>query len=383
MAKQATIELKNLTKEYVTHEGTGTFLAVDHINMVIESGQFVTLLGPSGCGKTTTLRMLAGFESVSEGDILLNGERINDMTPDRRDSSMVFQSYALFPHYDVFDNVGYGLVNKKLAKTVLREKVMAMLDLVGLKGLEHRLPNQLSGGQQQRVALARALVMEPAVLLFDEPLSNLDAKLRVYMRQEIRKIQQRIGITSIYVTHDQSEAMSLSDKIIIMNAGKIEQIGTPAEIYRHPVSHFVADFIGSANFVPGTVKEVGGEGKSAANAGSWSLVSEDMLSEEKEVAVIQMLGQDFAVPCSKGQFKPGDTVEVVIRPEAITLADTGDVPAVVTSSTYMGQTQDYVVQAGECELTTETYNPAGKKVYSPGDAVFLKIQWESLHVIKP
>lgn len=271
MAKQATIELKNLTKEYVTHEGTGTFLAVDHINVVIESGQFVTLLGPSGCGKTTTLRMLAGFESVSEGDILLNGERINDMTPDRRDSSMVFQSYALFPHYDVFDNVGYGLVNKKLAKTVLREKVMAMLDLVGLKGLEHRLPNQLSGGQQQRVALARALVMEPAVLLFDEPLSNLDAKLRVYMRQEIRKIQQRIGITSIYVTHDQSEAMSLSDKIIIMNAGKIEQIGTPTEIYRHPVSHFVADFIGSANFVPGTVKEVGGEGKSAANAGSWSL----------------------------------------------------------------------------------------------------------------
>ena len=230
MAKQATIELKNLTKEYVTHEGTGTFLAVDHINVVIESGQFVTLLGPSGCGKTTTLRMLAGFESVSEGDILLNGERINDMTPDRRDSSMVFQSYALFPHYDVFDNVGYGLVNKKLAKTVLREKVMAMLDLVGLKGLEHRLPNQLSGGQQQRVALARALVMEPAVLLFDEPLSNLDAKLRVYMRQEIRKIQQRIGITSIYVTHDQSEAMSLSDKIIIMNAGKIEQIGTPTEI---------------------------------------------------------------------------------------------------------------------------------------------------------
>ena len=162
--------------------------------------------------------MLAGFESLSEGDILLNGERINDMTPDRRDSSMVFQSYALFPHYDVFDNVGYGLVNKKLAKTVLREKVMAMLDLVGLKGLEHRLPNQLSGGQQQRVELARALVMEPAVLLFDEPLSNLDAKLRVYMRQEIRKIQQRIGITSIYVTHDQSEAMSLSDKIIIMNA---------------------------------------------------------------------------------------------------------------------------------------------------------------------
>ena len=361
----------------------GDFVAIENLNLDIKEGEFFTFLGPSGCGKTTSLRALVGFLSPSKGKVYVGDKDVTNLPVEKRNIGMVFQSYALFPHYDVFDNVGYGLVNKKLAKTVLREKVMAMLDLVGLKGLEHRLPNQLSGGQQQRVALARALVMEPAVLLFDEPLSNLDAKLRVYMRQEIRKIQQRIGITSIYVTHDQSEAMSLSDKIIIMNAGKIEQIGTPTEIYRHPVSHFVADFIGSANFVPGTVKEVGGEGKSAANAGSWSLVSEDMLSEEKEVAVIQMLGQDFAVPCSKGQFKPGDTVEVVIRPEAITLADTGDVPAVVTSSTYMGQTQDYVVQAGECELTTETYNPAGKKVYSPGDAVFLKIQWESLHVIKP
>ena len=159
--------------------------------------------------------MIAGFESVSGGDILLDGIRINEMTPDKRDSSMVFQSYALFPHYDVYDNVAYGLVNKKMDKKTIREKVMQMVELVGLKGLEHRMPNQLSGGQQQRVALARALVMEPAVLLFDEPLSNLDAKLRVYMRKEIRKIQQRIGITSVYVTHDQAEAMSLSDKMII------------------------------------------------------------------------------------------------------------------------------------------------------------------------
>ncbi len=208
MAKQASIQLKNLTKEYVTHEGTGTFLAVDHINVDIASGQFVTLLGPSGCGKTTTLRMIAGFEGISDGEILLDGVRINELTPDKRDSSMVFQSYALFPHYDVYDNVGYGLVNKKMDKKTIEEKVMKMLDLVGLKGMEHRMPNQLSGGQQQRVALARALVMEPAVLLFDEPLSNLDAKLRVYMRTEIRKIQQRIGITSVYVTHDQSEAMA-------------------------------------------------------------------------------------------------------------------------------------------------------------------------------
>lgn len=373
MAKQANIELRNLTKEYVTHEGTSTFRAVDHINVNIESGQFVTLLGPSGCGKTTTLRMIAGFESVSQGEILLNGKRINEMTPDKRDSSMVFQSYALFPHYDVFDNVGYGLVNKKLDKAAIREKVTAMLDLVGLNGLEHRLPNQLSGGQQQRVALARALVMEPAVLLFDEPLSNLDAKLRVYMRTEIRKIQQRIGITSIYVTHDQSEAMSLSDKIIIMNAGKIEQVGSPAEIYQHPVSHFVADFIGSANFIDAQVRSLGDAAETSQGAAE---------GPEIGTAEVSMLGREFTVKCMAGQLVSGDAVEVVIRPEAVTLADAGDVEAVVISSTYMGQMQDYVVQTNGYEVTTQTYNPSGKKIYRPGEKVFLQIQQESLHAIK-
>ena len=323
MAKQASIQLKNLTKEYVTHEGTGTFLAVDHINVDIASGQFVTLLGPSGCGKTTTLRMIAGFEGISDGEILLDGVRINELTPDKRDSSMVFQSYALFPHYDVYDNVGYGLVNKKMDKKTIEEKVMKMLDLVGLKGMEHRMPNQLSGGQQQRVALARALVMEPAVLLFDEPLSNLDAKLRVYMRTEIRKIQQRIGITSVYVTHDQSEAMALSDKVIIMNGGKIEQVGSPTEIYQYPASHFVADFIGSANFVPARVKSVSSQGtKLESKAGP---------GMEIGTAVVEMFGQEFTAKCIQGELAAGDTVEVVIRPEAIELADDGDVKAEVTS----------------------------------------------------
>ena len=188
MAKQASIQIKNLVKEFQTREGQGIFRAVDDVSVAINSGEFVTLLGPSGCGKTTILRMIAGFETATSGDILLNGQRINDITPDKRDSSMVFQSYALFPHYNVFDNVAYGLVNKKFSKSEIQNKVMQMLDLVGLQGLEKRSTNQLSGGQQQRVALARALVMEPAVLLFDEPLSNLDAKLRVYMRKEIRKI---------------------------------------------------------------------------------------------------------------------------------------------------------------------------------------------------
>ena len=334
MAKQASIELKNLTKEYVTHEGTGTFLAVDHINVNIGSGEFVTLLGPSGCGKTTTLRMIAGFESVSDGDILLDGIRINEMTPDKRDSSMVFQSYALFPHYDVYDNVAYGLVNKKMDKKTIREKVMQMVELVGLKGLEHRI---------------------------DEPLSNLDAKLRVYMRKEIRKIQQRIGITSVYVTHDQAEAMSLSDKIIIMNKGHIEQVGTPHEVYQHPASRFVADFIGSANFVEAKV----GEGDS-----------------EGEMIPVRMLNEDFNVHYAGLPVKAGDTVQIVLRPEAIRLADSGDVEAEVISSTYMGAVQEYVVRAGDKELETEEYNPEGKHIYRPGDKVWLRIQRGALHAVE-
>lgn len=238
---------------------------------------------------------------------------------------------------------------------------MQMVELVGLKGLEHRMPNQLSGGQQQRVALARALVMEPAVLLFDEPLSNLDAKLRVYMRKEIRKIQQRIGITSVYVTHDQVEAMSLSDKIIIMNKGHIEQVGTPHEVYQHPASRFVADFIGSANFVEAKV----GEGDS-----------------EREMIPVRMLNKDFNVHYAGLPVKAGDTVQIVLRPEAIRLADSGDVEAEVISSTYMGAVQEYVVRAGDKELETEEYNPEGKRIYRPGDKVWLRIQRGALHAVK-
>ncbi len=361
MAKAANIEIKNLVKEYVSHNGTGSFLAVDSINVSIESGQFVTLLGPSGCGKTTTLRMIAGFENVTSGEILLNGECINEMTPDKRDSAMVFQSYALFPHYNVFDNVGYGLVNKKLPKGEIEKRVMEMLELVGLAGMEKRFPNQLSGGQQQRVALARALVMEPAVLLFDEPLSNLDAKLRVYMRKEIRKIQQRIGITSIYVTHDQSEAMSLSDKIIIMNKGKIEQVGSPVDIYQHPVSHFVADFIGNANFVDGEI------------------ISRD---HEAGSAEIKMLGEVFVVKSLAADFAVGETVEVVIRPESIEVVEDSSIKAKVISSTYMGAMQEYALTVGDYELNTETYNPSAKRVFGAGDTVGIRIQSDSLHAIK-
>ena len=203
--------------------------------------------------------MIAGFESPDKGEIYLGDEAINELTPNKRDTAMVFQSYALLPHYNVFDNIAYGLKLRKLPKAEIKEKVMNMLDLVELTGMEERMTNQLSGGQQQRVALARALVMQPGVLLFDEPLSNLDAKLRVTMRTEIRKIQQRLGITAIYVTHDQSEAMSLSDEIILMHKGKIAQKGTPQDIYYRPQSEFVADFIGEVNFLDGEAKAVEGE----------------------------------------------------------------------------------------------------------------------------
>lgn len=360
MAKQATITLQNLTKEYISHDGGGNFLAVDTINVQINSGEFVTLLGPSGCGKTTTLRMIAGFESTTAGDILLNGERINELTPDKRDSAMVFQSYALFPHYTVFDNVAYGLTNKQMGKAEIKQKVEEMLSLVGLDGLGERFPNQLSGGQQQRVALARALVMEPAILLFDEPLSNLDAKLRIYMRKEIRKIQQRLGITSIYVTHDQAEAMSLSDKIIIMNKGKIEQVGSPLEIYQHPANHFVANFIGNANFIPCTVLAV----------------------KDDNHIQLEILGTVIEIEQIKHGFVAGDKVEAVVRPESVSLNDSSSIMASVISSTYMGVMQEYTLRIGDLELNIEDYNPASKKVYPVGATVGVTIPFHTLHIIK-
>lgn len=360
MSKQANIQLNNLIKEFKTPEGKGSFRAVDNVSLNINSGEFVTLLGPSGCGKTTILRMIAGFETPSSGQILLNHAVINDLTPDKRDTAMVFQSYALFPHYNVFDNVAYGLVNKKLDKSTIQNKVMQILELVGLNGLDKRNTNQLSGGQQQRVALARALVMEPAVLLFDEPLSNLDAKLRIYMRKEIRKIQQRIGLTSIYVTHDQAEAMSLSDRIIIMNKGKIEQMGTPHEIYQQPASRFVADFIGNANFVDGLV--VGMDG---------------------EKAQVKMLGGVFDVHVDSRQIKVQDAVQVVIRPEAVEIAAAdGEIEAKVISSTYMGAVQEYTVRSGEVELNIEDFNPVGKRVFGCGDQVKLSFKQGTLHAIR-
>ena len=232
--------------------------AVADFNLDVTRGEFVSFLGPSGCGKTTTLRMIAGFETATTGSIVINGEEVTHRPPNRRNVGMVFQSYALFPNLTVAGNIGFGLMVAKRPKAEIRQTVAEMLDVIHLPQLGNRYPYQLSGGQQQRVALARALAIHPEVLLLDEPLSALDAKIRVELRTEIRRIQQRLGITTIYVTHDQEEALSISDRIVVMNAGRVDQIGTPVEIYNYPRSSFVASFIGQLNLLPVTVQDAAG-----------------------------------------------------------------------------------------------------------------------------
>ena len=351
------VRLEHISKIYQDPKTGKDFYAVKDTSLTIEPGSFVTLLGPSGCGKTTTLRMIAGFESPDEGEIYLGDEPINELTPNKRDTAMVFQSYALLPHYNVFDNVAYGLKLRKVPKDEIRERVMKILDLVELSGMEGRMTNQLSGGQQQRVALARALVIEPSVLLFDEPLSNLDAKLRVTMRTEIRRIQQEVGITAVYVTHDQSEAMALSDNIIIMNKGVVAQMGTPQEIYYHPVNEFVADFIGEANFLRG-----------------------EMLRREKDMAVLNVEGSELQVP-ARDNMKAGEQYTLVLRPEAAHLEDVGGLPCKVVLSCFMGSYQNYHVTVGNTLVKMEEHNPKNKRIYRVGESCNLVFEPESVHVL--
>ena len=358
MAKEKKgVRLEHISKIYQDPKTGKDFYAVKDTSLEITPGSFVTLLGPSGCGKTTTLRMIAGFESPDEGEIYLGGEPINALTPNKRDTAMVFQSYALLPHYNIFDNVAYGLKLRKMDKATIKEKVTKILALVGLEGMEERMTNQLSGGQQQRVALARALVLEPGVLLFDEPLSNLDAKLRVTMRTEIRRIQQEAGITAIYVTHDQSEAMALSDQIIIMEKGVVAQIGTPQEIYYHPASEFVADFIGEANFLKGKLSDKDGDG-----------------------GIVTVEGH--AVPVvGVGQLTDGKNCTLVLRPESAVLADSGILPCKVIVSCFMGSYQNYHVMVGDTLVKITDYNPRNKKIYEVGDTAWVAFEKENVHVL--
>src|SRR5947209_8010591 len=253
MADRVELAVEGLTRRYSPE------VTVGPISFEVREGEFFSLLGPSGCGKTTTLRCIAGFETLDAGAIRLRGDRLDLKAPHRRDVGLVFQNYALFPHLTVFDNIAFGLRLRRLAKAEIADRVGRVLQLVDLAGMTARFPAQLSGGQQQRVAIARSLVLEPRILMFDEPLSNLDFKLRIQMREELRNLQRRLGKTSIYVTHDQTEALALSDRIAVLSHGRIEQIGTPSEIYEHPASAFVAEFIGSSNMLPVRIVERGSE----------------------------------------------------------------------------------------------------------------------------
>ena len=337
-------------------------LVLDHINLYIKDSEFLTLLGPSGCGKTTTLRIIGGFITPTSGEVLFDGVRTNDIPPNLRQVNTVFQRYALFPHLNVFENVAFGLrIPKtaeeggrkrkiKLPEQEIRQRVLEMLEVVSLKGVENRRITELSGGQQQRVAIARALVNRPKVLLLDEPLGALDLRLRKDMQIELKRIQQQVGITFIYVTHDQEEALTMSDTVVVMDKGNIQQIGTPEDIYNEPKNAFVADFIGESNIIDGV-----------------------MLQDK----VVQMYGKKF--PCLDGGFAPNEAVDVVIRPEDIDIVpvEEGQIVGTVTEVTFKGMHYDIIVdfQGFKWLIQTTDYSPEGARIG-------VKIDPDGFHIMR-
>lgn len=343
------LELRGITKDFRARDG-GTHRAVDDVSLTVERGTFCTLLGPSGCGKTTLLRIVAGFEEATSGDVLHNGHSLAGVPPYRRGFPMVFQSYALFPHMTVAENVAYGLRVRKLGAAEREERVASALALLGLTSMRGRHPAQLSGGQQQRVALARCLVLEPEIILLDEPLSNLDAGLRVEMRREIRALQQRLGITAIYVTHDQEEALAISDRVLVMNAGRIEQDGTPADIYHAPRSEFVARFMGFSNIFPGVGTAEG----------------------------VRVLGAEYP----GNRHAPGEAVTVVIRSDAVRRSADGGLRGAVVESAFLGSRVRSVVALDDgSRITVDEAAGAGMEAPRAGDEVVLEIDAAGLHVI--
>ena len=352
--------LEDVTK--IFNDGKGNYVtAVDDISLVIKKGDFVTLLGPSGCGKTTTLRMVAGFELQTAGDVTLDGKLINNVAPFDRNMPMVFQSYALFPHLTIFENIAYGLKIRKLSKEIIRNDVAMVSQMVNLVGLENRYPGELSGGQQQRVALARALVLKPEIILFDEPLSNLDAKLRIQTRNEIKRVQQMLGITALYVTHDQSEALSMSDQIVIMDRGKIAQVGSPEDIYNNPNSSFVADFIGNANFIDAVVTEIG-----------------------TDSLTVTVQGKSIIVEKSAEEFTEGEEVYLAIKPEAvdISLSSTGFKGKLDVSS-FLGSITEYKIEFENSFITAIHSNTEGSmRHFKMGEDVYLDFNRDFFHVYK-
>ncbi|MBR6312344.1 MAG: ABC transporter ATP-binding protein [Oscillospiraceae bacterium] len=323
---------------------------LNNLNLYINDSEFLTLLGPSGCGKTTTLRIIGGFEKPTSGTVLFNGVRINDVPPHKRHINTVFQRYALFPHLDVYDNIAFGLRIRKLSETEISERVGEMLRIIGLVGFEERKVSSLSGGQMQRVAIARALVNRPNVLLLDEPLGALDLRLRKDMQVELKRIQQQMGITFIYVTHDQEEALTMSDTVVVMDKGVIQQIGTPEDIYNEPKNAFVADFIGESNIIEGV-----------------------MLQDR----LVELFGRKF--PCVDSGFAPREPVDVVIRPEDIDIvpADSGHLCGTVTGITFKGVHYDIIVDFSGFKwlIQTTDFHPVGSYIG-------IRLGPEDIHIMK-
>ena len=336
------IELKNVSKSF---DGE---TVLDHINLDIYDNEFLTLLGPSGCGKTTTLRLIGGFEQADEGDIIFMGERINNVPPHKRSINTVFQKYALFPHLNVFENVAFPLRERKMPKAEIEEKVHEMLALVKLSHLAKRRVTELSGGQQQRVAIARALIASPKVLLLDEPLGALDLKLRKDMQQELKKIQKATGVTFVFVTHDQEEALTMSDTVVVMSEGRIQQIGTPVDVYNEPKNAFVADFIGESNIVNGV-----------------------MLKDR----LVRFSGKDFV--CVDEGFGKNEPVDVVIRPEDVVIVPKGQLRGTVTGVTFLGVHYEIIVDIMGFKWMIQTTGFA-----DVGDEIGIFIDPENIHIMK-
>lgn len=342
------VVIKDAVKKY------GSFTALKGANLEVKPGEFFTLLGPSGCGKTTLLRMIAGFNSIDGGAIYFDEKKINDLEAHKRDIGMVFQNYAIFPHLTVWENVAYGLKAKKLPKKEIEEKVAEALRLVQIEALKDRRPNELSGGQQQRVALARAFVIEPSVLLMDEPLSNLDAKLRVQMRTVIKKLQRRLGITTIYVTHDQEEALAISDRIAVMNEGEIIQIGTPEEIYKKPANTFVAGFIGVSNFIKARLVK----------------------DQEESFAVVDDV---YKIPVKPIQ-EAIEGINLSVRPEQLFISEKG-IPGTIVLSTFLGDFIEYEINLDNGQtIQVNEYTKDSKFIYPDGSRIYCDINLEAVNL---
>ena len=352
--------LKDIHKFYGKNE------VIKGVSLEVRKGELVTFVGPSGCGKTTLLRLIGGFTDVSSGDIILDGQRINDLPPNLRDTRICFQNYALFPHMTVAENVGYGLKINKWPKNRIEARVNELLEMVELERFGDRMIDKLSGGQQQRVAFARALSLEPKVLLLDEPLSNLDANLRVVMREEIRNIQERIQITTIFVTHDQYEAMSISDRLVVLHKGVIQQIGSPVDIYEHPANEFIAGFVGYVNFLEGQVQAIHPETNTASVMTEFGRL--DLDRDQKEIAA-------------------GERVLLVIRPESVSLSPWSGGESqnmfhgAVESRMYAGNLAKYTIKFGQKEMVIDQYNPMGSKKYSINEKVKVTIP-RKIHMLK-